>query len=201
MVVVLYIIIFVYHVSRAHLYPTPVNHMPRYYLPRYLPEPPPSSHTHSLHPPFFPFSKISKFPNRRRKSQIPRPRRPTIQPDALEILLSEEVPTLLRIYAPYIPHQDALPLADGGGRVGRRAVEVGVPFFGYEAGFARQGRGGVEGEHVDALDVFRVGAEVGGVVHFVFEELCVALHWLARFRSRGLRERKENARCRRLCCL
>ena len=106
------------------------------------------------------------------KRQVPSPRRASIQPRAIKVLLCEKIPTLPRINAREIPVQDASP-ATGDGRcgVGRRAVEVRVPFFGYEAGFSGQGRGGVEGEHVDALNVFWVATEVGDVVDFVFEEL------------------------------
>ena len=45
------------------------------------------------------------------------------------------------------------------------------PFLRYEGGRTREGGVGQEREHVDSMDVFSVGAEVGGCIHFIFEEL------------------------------
>lgn len=74
------------------------------YLPIYLP----SIYSYAT---FYPLSLPLNAPNRSSKSQIPRPRRTTIQPRPIEILLGEEIPALLRIYARQIPIQNTPPAA------------------------------------------------------------------------------------------
>ncbi len=110
-----------------------------------------------------------------RPSQIPRPTRPAINPTHIEILLREEIPALTRINQREIGIQDPFPAALNCGRgvwsgwIG--GVEYLGPFLRYERGRAREGGVGEEREHVDSVNVFSVGAEVGGCVDFVFEEL------------------------------
>lgn len=110
-----------------------------------------------------------------RPSQIPRPTRPAINPTRIEILLREEIPALTRINQREIGIQNPFPPALNCGRgvwsgwIG--GVEYLGPFLGYEGGRAREGGVGEEREHVDSVNVFSVGAEVGGCVDFVFKEL------------------------------
>lgn len=138
-------------------------------------------------------------PHSRRKSHIPSPRRPLVQPLPPKPFLREELPSPLRIDARQIPVQDPLPATDVGGRIGGRVVEVGVPFLGDEVRFADVRCRRDEGEHVDALDVFGVVAEVGCVVDFVFKELGGWLVGWVSWMGRGgvfSKRRREDLRCR-----
>lgn len=125
---------------------------------------------------------------------------------------------MLRIDEREIGVDDAFPAAlDGGcwvwgGGVG--GVEDGGPFLGYEGWRACEGGVGEEGEHVDSVDVFSVGAEVGCCVDFVLEELGGrdGCQWISHVlggitggggqrRMRRKDERKEDLRLQSLCYL
>ncbi len=108
-------------------------------------------------------------------SQIPRPTCPAVNPGNIEIPLREEIPALFRIDERKVSVNDALPAApDGGCRVRSgavRRVKEGGPFLRDER--TRAGKAGIgeKREHMNAVDIFEVGAKVGGCVDFVFEEL------------------------------
>ena len=106
-------------------------------------------------------------------TQIPRPTGPPINPPLIEIFPGKKPPRGGRIDERQIPIQDPAPTARyrARGLDTRHVVEEGGPFFADEGRGAGQCRGRVEGQHVDALDVFDEAAEIGDVVGFVFEKL------------------------------
>ena len=115
-------------------------------------------------------------------SQIPRPRRAVIKPRITKSRLGEEIPRVMRIDKSPVGIYDALPaIANTIYRFGATCSPVCIPFFLDEAPGTRQGGGGVDGKHVDALDGEEMRIEPGGVVAFVLECLSTdKLSWVLR---------------------
>ena len=86
-----------------------------------------------------------------RKSQIPSPASPSVQPAWIETVRREEVERSLRIYDSQVSIEESFPPSchfTGGRDCLLR--EIGIPFFGHEPLAPDESGEGHEGDHVDA---------------------------------------------------
>lgn len=100
--------------------------------------------------------------------QIPSQTSPSVQPARVEAARGEEVPGRPRVDGGQIPVKDAPPATDD--LVGPAVAEVRGPLLADELVAAHELRRRQQGQHVDALDVLGVRAEVGDVVDLVLEQ-------------------------------
>lgn len=110
----------------------------------------------------------SGTPQPGRKGQVPREASPTVQVLGIEPPTAEPPPGGMGIDQGQIAVQDASPSALG--LIDAAVVEQGLPLLGHKGAAARVRARGKDGQHVDAVDVFGPGPEVGRVVDLVFEQ-------------------------------
>ena len=100
--------------------------------------------------------------------KIPSLARTTIQPSSIEIRLVEKLVGSGGVYDRVVCEQNSLPSANN---IIRSPVrEIRVPLLSHKLLCSRQSAGGKERQHMDALDVRNVRAEVRRVVNLVLEE-------------------------------
>lgn len=125
-------------------------------------------HHQGLQPKSTSYPRLQRGGHTSSQSQIPSLTSTWIQPTIIKSRLCEKQPTTLRLKRCNVRIQDSLPsVVDVAGPV----REIGVPFFFGELCGTVVRRGRCQGEHVNALNIFRFVAKVGSVVYFVFKQL------------------------------